>query len=199
MTTTAERPPARHRITAEVALLALVLLSPVLLAVEWGDVYSGLPAHPLLVHVPVVLVPLAALAAIVLAARPDLTARWGLATGVLALAALGGTFLAVGSGEALRDSLPADERFSDLVAEHAEAAELLRTLTFGFVVALALALLAVAANDGRLALPGPLARIARERWVRIALRVLVVVLAIACIAMVIRTGDLGAKAVWQEQ
>ena len=69
------------------------------------DTITGIPSHPLFVHVPVVLIPLVGLAAIVLAFRPDWrnTLGWwpAVATGVCLIA----TFLAVGSGNAFDDRL----------------------------------------------------------------------------------------------
>jgi uncharacterized membrane protein len=61
----------------------------------------GLPAHPLLVHIPVVLVPLAAIIAIVFAFKPAWLDRFG--WGLVALAGMGavGAILAAGSGEGL--------------------------------------------------------------------------------------------------
>ncbi|MEQ1701568.1 MAG: DUF2231 domain-containing protein [Ilumatobacteraceae bacterium] len=61
----------------------------------------GLPAHPLLVHIPVVLVPLAALIAIVFAFKPAWLDRFG--WGLVALSGVGalGAILAAGSGEGL--------------------------------------------------------------------------------------------------
>ena len=56
----ARRPTTR----AELALLAAVPLSFLFVAVQLGDVWGNLPAHPLLLHVPVVLLPLVALCAI---------------------------------------------------------------------------------------------------------------------------------------
>ncbi len=165
MTTSAERLPPRQRlISTEVGLLVVALLSPALLAIQWGEVYSGLPAHPLLVHVPVVLIPIAAIAAIALMVRPAWLDRWGIPAGIVALAALGGTFLAAGSGEALRATLPFPERTSQLVNDHAEAADLLRTLAFAFVIALTVAIVVRASAPGRLRLPGALAHLAARRW-----------------------------------
>lgn len=65
------------------------------------DKIFGLPAHPLLVHIPVVLVPLAAIIAIVFAFKPAWLDRYG--WGLVALSGVGalGAILAAGSGEAL--------------------------------------------------------------------------------------------------
>ena len=47
----------------------------------------GLPAHPLLVHAPIVLVPLCLVAAIFMAAKPEWRRRFGVPTAVLAVVA----------------------------------------------------------------------------------------------------------------
>jgi uncharacterized membrane protein len=57
----------------------------------------GLPAHPLLVHAAVVLLPLAALATIVVAVVPKTRRHYAPVALVLAIAALGAVGLAQGS------------------------------------------------------------------------------------------------------
>jgi uncharacterized membrane protein len=80
----------------------------------------GLPAHPLLVHLPVVLIPLCAVGAIAIVFIP----RWRPVLGwILVVLAGVGTVaaqLASGSGEALEEAL--DEE-SDLLERHAELGE----------------------------------------------------------------------------
>jgi uncharacterized membrane protein len=65
------------------------------------DKLFGLPAHPLLVHIPVVLVPIAAIIAIVFAFKPAWLDRFG--WGLVALSGVGavGAILAAASGEGL--------------------------------------------------------------------------------------------------
>ena len=65
----------------------------------------GLPAHPLLVHIPIVLLPLVGIGAIAIAVSPKARRRFG--TVVLALAGVAfiGTVLAAGSGEGLVESV----------------------------------------------------------------------------------------------
>jgi uncharacterized membrane protein len=84
----------------------------------------GLPAHPLLVHMPVVIIPLAGIIAMVFAFRPAWLDRFG--WGLVALAGMGafGGILAAGSGEGLEDS----SRGGEALEEHAEMGELARTL-----------------------------------------------------------------------
>lgn len=85
---------------------------------------NGLPAHPLLVHIPIVLVPLSTLGA-VLMLWPRLRARIGWATVFVAGVATVATFLAVGSGEALGEAV--EGRGSErLLEDHTEIGANLR-------------------------------------------------------------------------
>jgi len=88
----------------------------------------GLPAHPLMVHLPVVIIPLAGLIAVVFAFRTQWLDRFGWALVALSgLGALGG-ILAAGSGEGLEDL---GERKPGL-HDHAEMGEVARTLGIVF-------------------------------------------------------------------
>lgn len=75
----------------------------------------GLPAHPLLVHAAVVLVPLAAVGIVLIAVVPGWRARFGIVVFALAVAATVFAFVAKESGEALEDSV----RESDVLEQHA--------------------------------------------------------------------------------
>jgi uncharacterized membrane protein len=88
----------------------------------------GLPAHPLMVHLPVVIIPLAGLIAVVFAVRSQWLDRFG--WGLVALSGLGalGGILAAGSGEGLEEMGESGGR----VEEHAEMGELARTLGIVF-------------------------------------------------------------------
>ena len=79
----------------------------------------GLPAHPLVAHAAVVLLPLAALGTLIAAAVPALRRQYGPAALVVALAATLAVGLAQTSGEELEESV--DE--TELVEEHAEQGE----------------------------------------------------------------------------
>ena len=60
------------------------------------DSISGLPAHPLLVHLPVVAIPLAAIGAVLLALRPGWRRAYGpVVVGLAALGAVGGVLAAL--------------------------------------------------------------------------------------------------------
>ncbi len=92
----------------------------------------GLPAHPLLVHIPIVLIPLAALMSLGLWWEP-FRRRFGWATVVVLGVAGVFTQLAIGSGQALEESL--NER-STLLHAHTRIAEDVRPWLLLFFVAL---------------------------------------------------------------
>jgi uncharacterized membrane protein len=158
-----------------------------LLAVE-PDRAFGLPAHPLLVHLPVVLIPCLVLATVALVVRPAWRARYGLALGGLAVVALAATVLAAGAGEQL---LAHERDAGGLVHEHAEAADTLRVLTF----ALTAAILLLLARDWRVRRGDA----AGGRAVATVLAVVALVLSAGAGFFVVRTGHLGAKATWSQE
>ena len=67
------------------------------------DTLNGLVAHPLFVHLPAVLVPLATIGVIILAVRPGLVRNFGGVTAAIAGAGFVGALLAANSGEALEE------------------------------------------------------------------------------------------------
>lgn len=153
---------------------------------------AGLPLHPLMVHAVVVLVPLSAVTAVVLAVVPGW--RWLLRwpTAGLAVVGAGLSWLATQSGEALRDSRPGLEV---LVEQHEEYGELLLLVMAGFAL---LVLVAAWSLGG----PSPLAtgRGARDSRVPGALEkvlpVLLVLGAVAVVWVTVLAGHSGARAVW---
>jgi hypothetical protein len=167
------RPPY-DAIVAVCAVLALPLW-----LVEIHTAF-GLPAHPLILHVPVIFVPLLGLGALVVAARPSLMARYGTALGAFAVVTMASTLLTAGAGEAFADSQK--DAPSRLLHEHAEAGQTLRLLVIGLTAVL------VAWMLGR-------HRIASAR-ARIPLQILTVVLALGSIYFVLRAGHLGAEMAW---
>jgi hypothetical protein len=160
------------------------------------DTILGLPAHPLIVHAVVVLVPLAAL----LVAASAVSARfrhWSRYAGPLvALAGLAMVPLASESGEGLERSVPP----SALVEQHAELADSLLPLMIGVtVVAFAQPWLdhrssVPAAADGDLARSGA----SRQRAVGLAVAVLALLVSAGTFVQVARIGHSGAKAVWTD-
>lgn len=184
----------------ELVLALLALASLVLIPVHITTIYSGLPAHPLFLHVPVILIPVVAIGALALAARPRWLERYGVALATVSVVALAGTLLTVGAGLALRSALHLGAGGfgpAALIARHAHSASILRDLVIAFTAVAIVSVLAhrIAAGQetGRERLDRALARSGTLR----ALRVSLAALAIACAYFVFHTGDLGAKAVWQ--
>jgi hypothetical protein len=160
----------------------------------------------LLLHVPVILIPVATVWSLALVFRPHWITRQGVAVASVAVVALVGTILAMGSGSALRAALHLErgERGpgggtnsrANLVAQHSHAANTLRLAMIAFTLVLVATVLAHRVADGR-----PLGRAALDRLLaragtRGALRGVLAALAVGCAYCVFHTGDLGAKAVW---
>jgi hypothetical protein len=83
----------------------LGILTFALIPIRINTIYSGLPAHPLFLHVPVILIPVVGVAALVLAARPAWFPRHGVWVTLVTVVALGSLNLTMGAGKALRADL----------------------------------------------------------------------------------------------
>jgi hypothetical protein len=181
---------------AEFVLTLLAFLGFVTLGIKITTVYSGLPAHPLFVHVPVILIPTAVVATLVLIARPEWLGRYGIALSLVSIVAMSSIFLTMQAGSALRGELHLHGEAASLISEHSQAANILAIVFTLFTAVLILTFAACRISGGMptgLAIvDGPLG----SRSTFNALRVLLVILAIAAGFFTFRTGDLGAKAVW---
>jgi hypothetical protein len=166
-----------------------------------NTIYSGLPAHPLFLHVPVILIPVAAVGALALVAWPRLFARHGLWIGLVAVVALGATNLTVGAGKALQHAL--NLQAPGIVAQHASAADRLRAVLILFTALLLIAVAVFRTAGPRVTgigiVDGALTAVRSRPALGAALRVIVAVLAIVSTYYTFHTGDLGAKAVWQHR
>ncbi len=155
------------------------------------DEVFGLPAHPFLVHVPVVLIPLVAVGAIALAVRPSWRNRL---SGPLALAALVttvGVFLAQESGESLEERIDETDRVEHLVDEHAEQAEPMLALSIISLVALGASALTTRSARAEDASAG-------RAKAALGVAVLAALLSTATAVQVARVGHSGADAVWSD-
>ena len=157
------------------------------------DEILGLPAHPLLVHGAVVLVPLAAAGVALIAFWP--AARFRLGYAVLAIAAAGAmtAVLAQRSGESLEDRV----RETELIEEHTELGATGTTAGIAVLVAA----LAVVATDVVLRMRASAdadgtAPAVQSRVPSIVVGVVALVLATGGAIQVARIGHSGAKAVW---
>ncbi|MCF8569335.1 hypothetical protein L5G32_03515 [Gordonia sp. HY002] len=153
------------------------------------DTIDGLPVHPLIVHLVVVIVPLAALAVIVAAVWPRARAWMGPMPAILALIGLIVTPIATTAGENLEHRLGLA---SPAVEEHTSAGDVVIVGTgclFG--AAALLYLIGLPLVTERLKLSPSVVKA-----VDVVARVLGVVAAIAAVYLVFRAGDTGARAVW---
>ena len=171
------------------------------------DTITGLPAHPFLAHIPVILLPLAVLGIVIMVIRPAWHQRYRWA--VLAVTAVGsiGTVFVAGAGEKLEDRIVAieGEAASAGWEDHAQAGETARLFAMIFlVVVLAYILVpwflerrakaagkAVGADTMSSPSTGP-------TWLRPLLSVLVLIAASASLVTVVRAGHSGSKSVWKE-
>ena len=153
------------------------------------DQINGMPVHALVIHAAVVFVPLLALAAIVYAVVPRWRPKIGWAAVLLALGAPVAAFVAMASGEELRDRMVANGMTGpplEAIDDHMGYG----TLTFYFTLGLGLVtLLMVFLTARTTARPLP-------RAAGLALTVIMVALAAVSGYYVFRTGDSGAQAVW---
>jgi hypothetical protein len=182
---------------AEFVLTLLGVLGFLTLPIRITTIYSGLPAHPLFVHVPVILIPSTVVTAIVFMVKPEWFARYGIALALVSIAAMSSIFLTMQAGAALSSALQLQGAAANLISQHSHAAHI---LAYVYVVFTATLIVTFAARRISGGMPTGMAIVDRPlapNSVFQALRVLLVVLAIAAGYMVFRTGDLGAKAVWQ--
>lgn len=157
--------------------------------------FFGIPSHPLLVHIPAVLLPLCALLAILIVVRPRLEEHFGIPLVVLTAGGTLGAFLAAASGEGLEEIL---REHSAAIEHHAEwgdrtriVALLFFVITVAFVVMARKARLAAAGADSA---SSPVKRSAAVP----VLAALLILSGVATTASVIITGHSGAKSAWED-
>ena len=158
------------------------------------DQIGDMPLHPLVIHVPVLGIPLALLLTLLFAfPRTREWARWPLALTVLGSTAA--TWVAEQSGEALQASLgiTGGNPVGDLINQHSALADQLFYIMLGFSVITLLNVFLVRTvpavdggrKEGRPAAP-----------LRILLVVAMAAVGVVAFIWVARVGDLGARAVW---
>ncbi len=182
---------------AEFVLTGLGILAFFTLPIRITTIYSGLPAHPLFVHVPVILIPVTILAAIVCMVRTDWFGRYGIALAVVSIVAMSSVFVTMQAGAALRGALDLQGTAAHLISEHSQAAHILAIVYVAFTAVLIITFASYRISGGRPTGLGVLDSLLRSKAIFTGLRVLLVVLALGAAYMTFRTGDLGAKAVWQ--
>jgi uncharacterized membrane protein len=182
---------------AEFVLTGLAFLGFITVAIRLTTIYGGLPAHPLFVHVPVVLIPTTIAAAIVFVVKPEWFSRYGIALAVVSIIAMSSIFLTMQAGAALRSALHLQGRAATLISEHSHAAHILAIVYVLFTATLIVTFAAMRISGGRPTGLGIVDRLLSPKPMFTGLRVVLVLLSLGAGYMVFRTGDLGAKAVWQ--
>jgi hypothetical protein len=182
---------------AEFVLTLLAFLGFITLPIRITTIYSGLPAHPLFVHVPVVLIPTTIVAAIVFIIKPQWFARYGIALAVVSIAAMSSIFLTMQAGAALRAALHLRGEAASLISQHAQAAHILAIVYVVFTATLIVTFAAMRISGGMPTGLGIVDRLLSSKPMFTVLRVVLVALSIGAGYMCFRVGDLGAKAVWQ--
>jgi hypothetical protein len=161
------------------------------------ETISGLPAHPLFAHLPVVIIPLAGLLAIVCAVRPRWLDRFGL--GLVALTALGaaGAVLAAGSGEAFEDIVEdRGQPMTKVLRAHIESGEVARTMSIVFFLIVAAVVFGRRLAQRPGVEPNAVRRLLASRAGAVAMSALVAVAAAGATATVADAGHKGAESVW---
>jgi hypothetical protein len=182
---------------AEFILTGLAVLGFATLLISFTTIYGNLPAHPLFVHVPVILIPLSVLGGLALTARPRWFDQYGILVCLCSIIAMSSIFLAINAGGKLQSALHLQGRAAQLINEHSSAATVLE---LGFIAFTAILILNFAAHrigGGMATGLGILDGLGANAQVRRVLKVALVLLALFCAFYVYRVGDLGAKAVWQ--
>jgi hypothetical protein len=161
---------------------------------------NGLPTHILLVHAVVVLVPISAALLVAAALWPAARRRLGLATPVVAVLTFLTIPVATQAGEWLQARVPDTE----LVREHAEMGNTI--IPFGLALVLLAALVWWRGRRTDLAWrpAGPGTALAAELrtgrdTVAVLVAVAAVLVAVGAVVQVVRIGDSGAKASWQDK
>ena len=146
---------------------------------ELFGVVAGLPLHPLIIHVSVILIPLVAISALVMSYLPSFSRRYGKAIFSLALVAQGSLFLSRTTGQALTKIMEKD------LGRHADLGEVAPFITLPMVALIYL-------------------RFRMDRsgttfgsvFVRRLTSIALIVASLASIAIVFLVGHSGAVSVW---
>jgi hypothetical protein len=182
---------------AEFVLVLLGFLGFLTLPIRITTIYSGLPAHPLFVHVPVILIPTTIVTAVVFVVKREWLSRYGIALAVVSIVAMSSIFLTMQAGAALRRALNLQGQAAKLISEHSHAAHYLAYIYVVFTATLIVTFAAQRISSGMPTGLGIVDGLLSSKSVFAGLRVALVLLAIGAGYMCFRTGDLGAKAVWE--
>jgi hypothetical protein len=166
--------------------------------------FFGIPAHPLFVHVPAVLLPLAAIGVVMMVIRPSWHHRYRWAVLVIGFVGTVGAILAASAGEGLEEQIVAKEGRAAAAGweDHVEAGETARLFAIVFFIILAAFILVPWFMERRRAQSDPAGTqgpgLGLPRWVTVGMAVLVLAGSVGTVVTVVLAGHSGAKAVWCE-
>jgi uncharacterized membrane protein len=160
----------------------------------------GVPAHPFFVHIPVVMIPLAAVGVLVMVIRQSWWERYKWATLVVAGVGMIGAIVAAGTGEELEEAVE-NTASRQLLRTHVEAGEVSRTVSIVFFLVLFAAVVVVpwlvrrrfpaASADTKGSARTP-------RWLHGVVSIALVVTALGASWAMYDAGHSGAKSVWSD-
>ena len=142
----------------------------------------NLPAHPLLVHIPVVAIPVFSIIAIVMVVRSKFRSRYAISAIILGVITTISTFLAASSGTALANEFPFLE---EEIGTHRQLGETLRL----FVLGLTVSVIGIVAAGRR-------ADVNSKDPLSLLVGVAGIAFAVLSLIWVIRTGHAGASRNW---
>jgi hypothetical protein len=169
---------------------------------EFGTIF-GLPAHPLFVHIPVVGIPLMALAVMAYVLVPSKPAWLFWTSGALTVLVTIATVLTAGSGEKLEAMLPAEDEGSALIHTHAELGEQTEIIVIIFA-GLALTYLALdwwrrrSPNSSETSTHQSVLTPGRLRSLVLGLGIAAIIAGSVATVWDVRTGHAGAKSSWED-
>lgn len=166
------------------------------------ETIGGVPTHPLIVHIPVVMVPLALIAVIAYFFVPGWRRPLVWVAGALSAGGALGAVLAASSGESLRERV----RETNALEDHAEMGETARLLAFiFFLIVVALVVYQEVRSrrgdgegEGSPPEPGKLVALATHRLMYPLLVVLLLISGGAAVWSLAAAGHAGAKITWEK-
>jgi len=159
------------------------------------DEVFGLPAHPLFVHIPIVLIPLAALGTLIMAVVPRTRARLGWPTVAVAGVAVFFAWMAKGSGSKLALRVDPDPKLTHHIAM-GNTMYVVALVFFALVTAFVVVDRRMAAQTGDDGAPGDEPRRTAHGPVLAVLAVLAVVSGATATARIIQVGHAGSQVTW---
>lgn len=160
------------------------------------DTIFGLPVHPLVVHAVVVLVPMAAAGAVVIALVPRWRATFAWIVVALTAAGTVSAFVAKQAGEALEDRVEDTLIDTTLLDTHTDAGETVPLFVLGMLVVLVAFVLYSRARDRAAQRDGASGPASRDLIGTVLAGVLVLASILATFG-VIRAGHTGSESVWK--